>query len=92
MGDALSTLGETTFDTYLNARAFWHNVPATLWRYKIGGGQVLKKWLSYRERDVLGRALTPEEAHTSRIRGGGSRRYRPEIGRNEILDEPGSYG
>ena len=23
--------------------------------------QVLKKWLSYRERDVLGRALTPEE-------------------------------
>ena len=25
------------------------------------GYQVLKKWLSYRERDVLGRALLPEE-------------------------------
>ena len=26
-----------------------------------GDYQVLKKWLSYRDRDVLGRALTPEE-------------------------------
>ena len=26
-----------------------------------GRYQVLKKWLSYRERDILGRALKPEE-------------------------------
>ena len=27
----------------------------------MGGYQVLKKWLSYRERAILGRALLPEE-------------------------------
>ena len=45
----------------LNGNAFWRNVPAAVWRYKLGGYQVLKKWLSYRERGVLGRALLPEE-------------------------------
>ena len=60
-GNAASILGETTFDVYLNDRAFWRNVPAAVWRYKLGGYQVLKKWLSYRERDVLGRTLSPEE-------------------------------
>jgi len=29
-------------------------------------GPVLKKWLSYRERDLLGRALTPAEAREVR--------------------------
>ena len=61
LGDALHTLGETTFDIYLNGNAYWCNVPAAVWRYKLGGYQVLKKWLSYRERGVLGRALLPEE-------------------------------
>ena len=61
MGDNVPTLGETTFDVYLNDRAFWRNVPAAVWIYKLGGYQVLKKWLSYRERAVLGRALKPEE-------------------------------
>ena len=61
MGDALSALGETTFDVYLNGNAFWRNVPAAVWRYKLGGYQVLKKWLSYRERAVLGRPIKPEE-------------------------------
>jgi len=28
----------------------------------IGGCQVIKKWLSYREQDLLGRSLTLEEA------------------------------
>ena len=60
-GDNVPTLGETTFDVYLNDRAFWRNVPAAVWIYKLGGYQVLKKWLSYRERAVLGRALKPEE-------------------------------
>ena len=61
IGEAVSTLGETTFDIYLNDRAYWRNVPAAVWSYKLGGYQVLKKWLSYRERKVLGRVLLPEE-------------------------------
>ena len=43
------------------SHAYWHNIPAAVWNYKLGGYQVLKKWLSYRERKVLGRALWPEE-------------------------------
>ena len=61
LGETVATLGETTFDIYLNARAYRRNVPAAVWRYKLGGYQVLKKWLSYRERGVLGRPLKPEE-------------------------------
>ena len=61
LGDTISVLGQTTFDIYLNGNAYWRNVPAAVWRYKLGGYQVLKKWLSYRERPVLGRALRPEE-------------------------------
>ena len=53
--------GDTTFDIYLNGRAYWRNVPANVWGYKLGGYQVLKKWLSYRESKVLGRPLAPEE-------------------------------
>jgi hypothetical protein len=33
-----------------------------VWSYTIGGYQVMKKWLSYRERVLLGRDLTPDEA------------------------------
>ena len=61
LGDALPALGETTFDIHLNARAFWRNVPAAVWSYKLGGYQVLKKWLSYRERPILARPLTMNE-------------------------------
>ncbi len=38
------------------------NVPAGVWGYTIGGYQVIKKWLSYRELGLLGRPLTPDEA------------------------------
>ena len=61
LDDAALILGRTTFDIYLNRNAFWRNVPAAVWTYKLGGYQVLKKWLSYRERGVLERALTPQE-------------------------------
>ena len=61
MGDALPALGETTFDVYLNANAYWRNVPAAVWNYRLGGYQVLKKWLSYRERAILDRPLKPSE-------------------------------
>jgi len=54
-------LGEKTFDVYLNNIAYWRNVPEKVWNYTIGGYQVLKKWLSYREFELLGRALTLDE-------------------------------
>ena len=60
-GDATRVLGDTTFDVYLNDNTYWRNVPAAVWNYKLGGYQVLKKWLSYREQRVLGRALLPQE-------------------------------
>ena len=61
LSQAQRVLGEITYDVHLNYRAYWRNVPATVWDYKLGGYQVLKKWLSYRERAVLGRVLLPEE-------------------------------
>ena len=63
LADSAPTLGDSTFDIHLNGRAFWRNVPAAVWTYKLGGYQVLKKWLSYREQPILNRPLTPEEAH-----------------------------
>ena len=59
--EALALLGERTFDVYLNEVAYWRNVPLRVWEYTLGGHQVLKKWLSYRERPLLGRDLTAEE-------------------------------
>ena len=61
MGDTLPALGATTFDIHLNDRAYWRSVPAAVWTYRLGGYQVLKKWLSYRERDILRRKLKAEE-------------------------------
>jgi len=33
-----------------------------VWDYTIGGYQVIKKWLPYREHKLLGRPLTDDEA------------------------------
>lgn len=59
---ALSDLGDTTLDIYMNGEAAWRNVPERVWTYTLGGYAVLKKWLSYRETSVLGRKLRPDEA------------------------------
>jgi hypothetical protein len=59
--DALALLGEHTCDIYLNGTANWRNIPAQVWEYTIGGYQVIKKWLSYRESELLRRDLTPDE-------------------------------
>jgi hypothetical protein len=65
-----AALGQSAHDIYLNNSACWQNVPEKVWDYTIGGYQVIKKWLSYREFELLGRALTPDEArevtHTAR--------------------------
>jgi hypothetical protein len=60
--DAAAIFGQSTHDIYLNDTACWSNVPEKVWDYTIGGYQVMKKWLSYREFALLGRALTPDEA------------------------------
>jgi hypothetical protein len=62
LDEVLTLLGEKTFDVHLNDDAWWSNVPARVWDYTLGGYQVIKKWLSYREHDVLGRGLKPDEA------------------------------
>ena len=60
--EVFGLLGERTFDIYLNDVAYWKNIPQKVWDYNIGGYQVIKKWLSYRETTLLGRSLTPGEA------------------------------
>jgi hypothetical protein len=60
---AFKLLGERTFDVYLNALAYWKNIPSRVWEYRIGGYQVIKKWLSYRKHEILGRSLTTDEVH-----------------------------
>ena len=60
--DNLAAWGDVTHDIFLNDTAAWANVPARVWDYTIGGYQVIKKWLSYREGEILGRSLTVEEA------------------------------
>ena len=62
VGAHAGVLGEDTFDVHLNDDAYWRNIPERVWGYTIGGYQVIKKWLSYREHELLGRALTTEEA------------------------------
>ncbi|MCX6625750.1 MAG: N-6 DNA methylase, partial [Acidobacteria bacterium] len=58
----VEVLGAQTCDVYLNDRTYWKNVPTTVWEYTLGGYQVIKKWLSYREKELLGRSLTADEA------------------------------
>jgi hypothetical protein len=57
----LACLGESTWDIYINDVAYWRNVPAGVWSYTLGGYQVTKKWLSYREKALLGRGLKLDE-------------------------------
>ena len=36
-------------------------MPETVWECRIGGYQVLKKWLSYRDHSIVGRPLSSDE-------------------------------
>jgi predicted helicase len=58
---ALTLLGATCVDVHLNGSSFWSTVPVNVWNYTLGGYQVLKKWLSYRELFLLGRPLHADE-------------------------------
>ena len=48
-------------DVYLNETTCWQGIPKEAWEFTIGGYQVIKKWLSYRELELLGRPLTADE-------------------------------
>jgi hypothetical protein len=66
LGESADNLGMAC-DVYLNDGTYWAGVPEPVWEFKIGGFQVLKKWLSYREHgaghpSLLGRGLTVGEA------------------------------
>ena len=81
--DAVARLGPDTLDVYLNGSTFWRNVPRKVWEYKLGGYQVLKKWLSYREHRLLGRAIDGGRGAARPRRGPPHRRAvadRPEVG------------
>jgi hypothetical protein len=52
---------ENAVDIHINDAAYWANVTNGVWSMTIGGYPVIKKWLSYREYKVLGRALNLEE-------------------------------
>lgn len=54
-------LGSRMVDVYLNNNVFWRGIPENVWHTTIGGYQVIKKWLSYRERKILGRGLNVVE-------------------------------
>jgi esterase/lipase superfamily enzyme len=59
--EAALGLGDKTHDIHLNDTACWRHLPAPVWNYTLGGYQVLKKWLSYREQSLFGRALSLDE-------------------------------
>jgi len=55
-----ATFRHSRSSTCRRADKFW-DIQAAEWSYTIGGYQAIKKWLSYREEDLLGRGLKPEE-------------------------------
>jgi hypothetical protein len=59
---ALVTRLGPPIDVWLNDVAYLKCVPTSVWEFTIGGYQVLKKWLSYRDFEVIGRPLTIPEA------------------------------
>ncbi|MFJ7337329.1 type ISP restriction/modification enzyme [Streptomyces sp. NPDC101116] len=57
----IELLGDAVVDVFLNDHVYWSGVPQAVWDYKIGGFAVLRKWLSYRDKKILGRDLTVAE-------------------------------
>jgi hypothetical protein len=71
------------YDIFLNSVACWRNIPEPVWDYTIGGYQVIKKWLSYREKPLLGRGLNRAEIqHVTDT----ARRLAALVGMQAVLD------
>ena len=49
-------------DVHLNQLAYLKGVPQSVYELTIGGYQALKKWLSYRDEEIIGRPMTVAEA------------------------------
>ena len=60
--DAVIGLLGQPIDVHFNDLAYLKGVPSVVYRLTIGGYQVLKKWLSYRDQEVINRPITAEEA------------------------------
>ena len=56
--EILSLLGDRTTDIHVNGTTYWRNIPSNVWRFTVGGYQIIKKWLSYRESALLARDMT----------------------------------
>ena len=54
-------LGATMVDVGMNDASFWRGIPEQVWECRIGGYQVLKKWLSYRDHSIIARPLSADE-------------------------------
>ena len=54
-------LGARVHDVGLNGATYWRCVPDAVWECRIGGYQVLKKWLSYRDHGITARPLDADE-------------------------------
>ena len=83
-GRGRSVEHDGVIDVYLNTSTYWKDLPLAVWAYTLGGYQVLKKWLSYRETAVLGRPLKAEEAREFMHI---ARRITALLGLNAALDE-----
>src|ERR1019366_4019094 len=88
LGAAL--LGDTTYDVYLNGKAFWRNRPSAVWEYTLGGYQVIKKWLSYREKELLAADSPKRKRATSPIWPAASRRSCYWVLRSTPITKPSS--
>jgi hypothetical protein len=55
------TLGARAIDVGMNEASHWKCVPELVWECRIGGYQVLKKWLSYRDKSIIERPLGGDE-------------------------------
>ena len=62
LDQALQIRGDICVDLRLNSTACWAAIPHNVWTYTLGGYEVLKKWLSYRELPLLGRSIHSHES------------------------------
>ena len=76
----LGLIGEHAVDVHINHESRWLSVPLKVWNYELGGHQVLKKWLSYRESEPFG--IVPSIGRDEHLRFGSwtRRRIRHRLG------------
>ena len=51
---------------------YWCGIPVSVYECFIGGYQVIKKWLSYRDASVIDRPLTRNEVREGNVDGASS--------------------